>query len=102
MDSLNVFLDKFLKKEKTKVQEIVIKLYTVLWARTKAVKLKTCFQVGLLGLVCLYSKTMKNYLTASINLIGEIWPQNFFLERSNQIYLIGSGVETNNDIKVYN
>ena len=59
MNSLNVFLDKYLKKKK-KDQEIVIKLYTILWARTKAVKLKTCFQVGLLGLVCLYSKIVKS------------------------------------------
>jgi len=71
MNSLNVFLDKYLKKKK-KDQEIVIKLYTILWARTKAVKLKTCFQVGLLGLVCLYSQIVKNYPAASINLIGEI------------------------------
>ena len=71
MNLLNVFLDKFLKKKK-KDQEIVIKLYTSLWRQGQAVKSKTCFQVGLLGLVCLYSETVKNYLTASINLIGEI------------------------------
>jgi hypothetical protein len=38
----------------------------------QAVKLKTCFQIGLLDSVCLYSKTVNNYLAALVNLIGEI------------------------------
>jgi hypothetical protein len=37
MNSINVLQDKFLKKKK-KDQEIVIKLYTILWWQGQAVK----------------------------------------------------------------
>jgi hypothetical protein len=71
MNSLN---DSWIScwKRKKKDQEIVIKLYTILWRQGQAVKLKTCFQIGLLSLVCLYSKIVKNYLAVLVNLIGEI------------------------------